>query len=60
MSRSTFFVTLHDKVIQNLNDVFTITPDRQKLVGFSDPTVRNVHEVVVHRPATFISRGPSR
>jgi membrane-bound lytic murein transglycosylase MltF len=50
-----FFVTPRDKVIQNLNDGIvdlviaglTVTPDRQKLVDFSDPTVSNVNEVVV-------------
>jgi membrane-bound lytic murein transglycosylase MltF len=53
-----FFVTPRDKVIQNLNDGIvdlviaglTITPDRQKLVDFSDPTVSNVNEVVVTGP----------
>jgi len=54
-----FFVTPRDKVIQNLNDGLvdlaiaglTITPDRQKLVDFSDPTVSNVNEIVVTGPA---------
>jgi membrane-bound lytic murein transglycosylase MltF len=53
-----FFVTPRDKVIQNLNDGvvdlviagLTITPDRQKLVDFSDPTVSNVSELVVTGP----------
>ena len=53
-----FFVTPRDKVIQNLNDGIvdlviaglTVTPERQKLVDFSDPTVTNVNEVAVTGP----------
>ena len=53
-----FFVTPRDKVIQSLNDGIvdlviaglTITPERQKLVDFSDPTVTNVNEVAVTGP----------
>jgi len=53
-----FFVTPREKVIQNLNDGLvdlviaglTITPERQKVVDFSDPTVSNVSEVVVTGP----------
>jgi membrane-bound lytic murein transglycosylase MltF len=53
-----FFVTPRDKVIKNLNDGFvdvaiaglTITPERLKLVDFSDPTVSDISEVVVTGP----------
>ena len=53
-----FFVTPRDKVYQNLNDGIvdlvigglTVTPERQKLVDFSTPTVSNINEIVVTGP----------
>jgi membrane-bound lytic murein transglycosylase MltF len=53
-----FIVTPHDKAVANLNggnlDILignlTITPERQKLVDFSDPTVNGINEIVVTGP----------
>ena len=53
-----FFVTPRDKAYQNLKggtiDIIisglTITPERQKLVDFSDPTVNGINEIVVTGP----------
>jgi membrane-bound lytic murein transglycosylase MltF len=53
-----FIVTPRDKATANLNggtlDILiggiTITPERQKLVDFSDPTVSGINEIVVTGP----------
>src|SRR5207344_3381754 len=53
-----FFVTPREKAVKKLNegtlDVLiaglTITPERQKVVDFSIPTLQNVNEVVVTGP----------
>jgi len=53
-----FFVTPRDQAIERLNEGtldlliagLTITPERQKLVDFSIPTVENGNEVVVTGP----------
>jgi len=53
-----FMVTPRDKAISNLNDGnldiligdLVITPERQKLVDFSDPTVNGINEIVVTGP----------
>ncbi len=53
-----FFVTPREKALANLNgglvDIgiagITITPERQKLVDFSDPTATNINEIVVTGP----------
>jgi membrane-bound lytic murein transglycosylase MltF len=53
-----FVVTPRDKAVANLIqgtlDILAggiaITPERQKLVGFSDPTVNNINEIVVTGP----------
>jgi len=53
-----FVVTPRDKAIRNLNDGFLdvligdaiITPKRQKLIDFSDPTVNGINEIVVTGP----------
>jgi len=52
------FVTPRDRAVERLNEGtldlliagLTITPERQKVVDFSDPTVTNVKEVVVTAP----------
>jgi membrane-bound lytic murein transglycosylase MltF len=54
-----FFVTPREKAVEKLNEGtldlliagLTITPERQKVVDFSDPTVSNVSEVVVTGPS---------
>ena len=53
-----FYVTPRDKAVSNLNGgtldiligLITITPERQKLVDFSDPIVTDAKEVVVTGP----------
>jgi len=55
-----FFVTPRDKVVAKLNEGtldlviagLTITPERQKLVDFSIPTVEGVSELIVTGPSS--------
>ena len=55
-----FFVTPREKAVEKLNEGtldlliagLTITPERQKVVDFSDPTLSNVSEVVVTGPSS--------
>ena len=54
-----FFVTPREKAVEKLNEGtldfliagLTITPERQRVVDFSDPTVSNVSEVAVAGPS---------
>ena len=51
MSRAQLYPALSQGKVDIVAAMVTVTPDREKLVAFSDPTRTNVNEVVVTGPA---------
>ena len=50
LARDEFIAALREEAGDVAMGNLTITPERQKLVDFSDPTTKNVSEIVVTGP----------